>query len=176
MADKTADRREFLKRTSKIAGLCLCSAALQPLLNSCEFQDEYPTKLTGIKITINLDDKEDPDGKALKDITLGKGYMLGIMKVYKGVNFGIPVIIAWLAQDKRFVCFSSLCTHGGCFDKESVRPPIKGETPPTIVCSCHGSRYDASNNAKVIQGPSVRALKQYQTYYDTESNILTINF
>lgn len=53
------------------------------------------------------------------------------------------------------VAYSSMCTHQGCPAKEigSI-----GQGKGKIICTCHGSQYDPSDNAKVVGGPAPRRL------------------
>ena len=57
----------------------------------------------------------------------------------------------------RLHAFDDLCT---CHDHESC--PLSGGllTGTTIMCQCHGSRFDITTGA-VISGPATRALEAY---------------
>jgi 3-phenylpropionate/trans-cinnamate dioxygenase ferredoxin subunit len=58
--------------------------------------------------------------------------------------------------DQRFYAFDDLCTCG----QESC--PLSGGllSGTTIMCQCHGSRFDVTTGA-VINGPATAALKVY---------------
>jgi 3-phenylpropionate/trans-cinnamate dioxygenase ferredoxin component len=58
--------------------------------------------------------------------------------------------------DQRFYAFDDLCTCG----QEAC--PLSGGllTGTTIMCQCHGSRFDVATGA-VINGPATAALKVY---------------
>jgi 3-phenylpropionate/trans-cinnamate dioxygenase ferredoxin component len=58
--------------------------------------------------------------------------------------------------DQRFYAFDDLCTCG----QEAC--PLSGGllTGTTIMCQCHGSRFDITTGA-VINGPATAALKMY---------------
>ncbi len=58
--------------------------------------------------------------------------------------------------DQRFYAFDDLCTCG----QEAC--PLSGGllTGTTIMCQCHGSRFDIATGA-VINGPATAALKMY---------------
>ena len=58
--------------------------------------------------------------------------------------------------DQRFYAFDDLCTCG----EEAC--PLSGGllAGTTIMCQCHGSRFDISTGA-VINGPATAALKMY---------------
>lgn len=57
----------------------------------------------------------------------------------------------------RLYAFDDLCT---CFDKSC---PLSGGllTGTTIMCQCHGSRFDITSGA-VINGPATKALIVYE--------------
>jgi 3-phenylpropionate/trans-cinnamate dioxygenase ferredoxin subunit len=57
--------------------------------------------------------------------------------------------------DDRLYAFEDLCTHEGC--------PLSGGllTGTTIMCQCHGSRFDITTGA-VINGPATEALTVYE--------------
>src|SRR5215217_6414205 len=50
------------------------------------------------------------------------------------------------------VAFSAICTHLGC--SVIAQPNEDGH----IICPCHGSMFDPTDNAKVLRGPAGRAL------------------
>ena len=60
--------------------------------------------------------------------------------------------VVHLANDS-FVAYSAVCTHQGCTVGYS-------ESNKEFDCPCHGARFDARDNAKVIGGPAPRPLKQ----------------
>lgn len=67
--------------------------------------------------------------------------------------------------DERFYAFDDLCTCG----QESC--PLSGGllAGATIMCQCHGSRFDITTGA-VINGPATAALKVY-TVHKAEGTI-----
>lgn len=60
--------------------------------------------------------------------------------------------VVHLANDS-FVAYSAVCTHQGCTVGYS-------ESNKEFDCPCHGARFDARDNAKVIGGPAPRPLKK----------------
>jgi nitrite reductase/ring-hydroxylating ferredoxin subunit len=67
--------------------------------------------------------------------------------------------------DQRLYAFDDLCTCG----QESC--PLSGGllTGTTIMCQCHGSRFDITTGA-VINGPATVALKRY-TVQEVEGTV-----
>lgn len=65
--------------------------------------------------------------------------------------------IAIARVDDRLYAFDDLCT---CTDQAC---PLSGGllTRYTIMCQCHGSRFDITTGA-VINGPAIRALNVYE--------------
>lgn len=65
-------------------------------------------------------------------------------------NSGQPAVLVHLKSGD-FVAYSAVCTHAGCtvaYQKSS------GD----LACPCHGSIFDPSKNAQVLQGPAPRPL------------------
>jgi rieske iron-sulfur protein len=50
------------------------------------------------------------------------------------------------------VGYSAICTHNGC--------PITSiqEDKHSVICNCHGSVFDLSDNGKVLDGPAMRKI------------------
>jgi 3-phenylpropionate/trans-cinnamate dioxygenase ferredoxin subunit len=78
-------------------------------------------------------------------------------------NFVVPFYLEDLKRrisiarvDQRFYAFDDLCTCG----QEAC--PLSGGllTGTTIMCQCHGSRFDVTTGG-VIDGPATAALKVY---------------
>lgn len=63
----------------------------------------------------------------------------------------------------RLYAFDDLCTHEAC--------PLSGGllTGTTIMCQCHGSRFDITTGA-VINGPATEALHVYEVHV-VEGNV-----
>lgn len=53
------------------------------------------------------------------------------------------------------VAYSSVCTHQGCPTKEIG---TIGQGKGNIICTCHGSIYDPTDNATVLGGPAPKRL------------------
>jgi len=64
----------------------------------------------------------------------------GGAKLYQDEN-----VVVTRATDGSLKAYSTICTHGGC--------PINKLSGTTLVCPCHGSRFDATTG-KVLQSPA----------------------
>ena len=172
-------RREFLKETGMAAGAMTVIGTAQ-LLSSCE-------QYTAHDFTKDIDISIDVNSPEYKRYLTRTG--AGLMKKYDGVNNGVPVIIVRI-DDENYRCFSSMCTHNNCYgresfhspdpderDKSDVRPPIGTSLEArSIVCKCHGSRFDPFDEGKPYQGPAERPLTQYKCDFNSDNGILTIHF
>jgi nitrite reductase/ring-hydroxylating ferredoxin subunit len=86
-----------------------------------------------------------------------------IRKLGKGIYFREDLIIIIDGEGPRF--FSNRCTHAGC----TINREVAGE----IVCSCHGSRYEASTG-RVLQGPAVLPLRTLSHSKDTRTGEMIV--
>ncbi len=175
---KMENRREFLKKSGIfVAAISIVGAS--SLITSCE---NYISKDYEQGITVDID----VNSKEYKRYLTSIG--VGLLKKFDNINFGIAVIIVKIAENT-YRCYSSMCTHNNCFGKESfhdssfknkgnVRPPMSGKTLETrsIVCTCHGSRYDPFNEGRPYQGPAERPLTQYPCEFNSQTGILKIKF
>lgn len=64
------------------------------------------------------------------------------------------------------VCFSKICTHVGCPISLNER------TTHHLLCPCHQSTFDLSNNGKVLFGPAARPLPQLPIEVDDEGYLV----
>jgi Rieske Fe-S protein len=171
MMKKDETRREFIKKSATLVA-AVSVTGLSSALTSCE----------------NFIAKENEQGIVLEIDVNSKEYRryltrtgAGLMKKFPDVNFGVPVIIVRIAENT-YKCYSSMCTHNNCFGKESirdsnVRPPMGTDLAArSIVCKCHGSRYDSFDDGKPYQGPAERPLTQYPCEFNAETGILKIKF
>ncbi|MCW7943176.1 FeS-binding protein [Streptomyces hygroscopicus] len=70
----------------------------------------------------------------------------GGAKLYRDEN-----VVVSRAKDGSLKAYSTICTHAGCaIDKLSGT---------TLVCPCHGSRFDATTG-KVVQAPATEPLPE----------------
>lgn len=70
-------------------------------------------------------------------------------------------LVARTAQDA-FTALTAICTHENC--------TITNFANQRYECPCHGSNFDL--NGRVVTGPAVSALRQFQTRF--ANNVLTI--
>jgi cytochrome b6-f complex iron-sulfur subunit len=154
-------RRQFCVGTCRVASILALGGALAATLESCGGGSGSPTSpsggggvsalpavsgtLSGSTITVTV------TGTALA--TTGT---LALVRTSAG-----DVLVARTAADT-FVALSAGCTHQNC--------EITGYSGQDFVCPCHGSRFDASG--KVVNGPAVTPLPQFQTQFSND--VLTI--
>jgi Rieske Fe-S protein len=69
-------------------------------------------------------------------------------------------------ENKITRAFSTTCTHAGC--------RLKTESNGIIICSCHGSEFDAVTG-KPIKGPAFKPLKQLPCIYSDKTGKATVN-
>ncbi len=158
MDSRDETRRQFCARTCQVASVLALGGALAATLESCG-GGSSPTSpsggasalptvsgtLSGSTITVTL------AGTALA--TTGT---LALVRTSGG-----DVLVARTGADT-FVALSAGCTHQAC--------EITGYSGQTFVCPCHGSRFDTSG--RVVNGPAVSPLRQFQTQF--ASDVLTI--
>ena len=154
-------RRKFIVNTALAMGLCSTTIAG---ISACEDFIAKSAPSTGVVVEIDITSEP-----KLQKI----GY--GVLKSFKKVNYGIPLIIMRLTETE-FACFSSLCTHGHCFGTDLTMPMGNFPGFKEIICSCHGSKYDPYNHAAVTLGPAEKSLKEFHTEYFSDTKILKIYF
>lgn len=136
------ERRQFFS----LAGIGVATVIASNFLESCSKSDSSNTdvKPQNSNIVIDLSDPTYA-GLATKGGAVVKG----------------SVLIIHLPSDE-YIALSKMCTHQGCtvgFDGSS-----------TIVCPCHGSKYNTTG--AVINGPAASPLAKYQTQLN--GNMLTV--
>ncbi len=165
-------RRDFLKDNIGLLGIGIGSGAMLSALSSCEeFLQKQPTS-SGVTREFCIDDEDDENKKRLNRI----GY--GILKYFEKLNYGIPVIVIRI-EENTFVTYSAMCTHEHCIMRDYITELPAGtfdEIFKRIKCNCHGSSFDPYNNGAVITGPAEKPLKQFPTHFNSETNIITIEF
>lgn len=157
-------RREFLIKTARLLGASACTIAALSA-SGCENFVEKSGPSEGIVVKFDISDEEN-----LRD-RIG----WGVLKSFPGVNYGIEVILVRLSEEE-FVCFSSMCTHAHCSGEKMSMPMGNYDGFRVISCECHGSQFDPFQNGKPIDGPAEKPLKQFDTEFDKETNILSIYF
>jgi Rieske Fe-S protein len=67
------------------------------------------------------------------------------VEVGGGVILDAPAVVVTQPAQGEFHAFSSICTHAGC--------PVSEVVDNEIICTCHGSRYSATDGS-VVNGPA----------------------
>ncbi len=64
------------------------------------------------------------------------------------------------------VAFSKICTHVGC------PVALYEQQTHSLLCPCHSSTYDVTNECKVVFGPAARPLPQLPIAIDSEGYLI----
>jgi Rieske Fe-S protein len=179
-------RREFIKKSAGALG-SIAIIGTTPFLTACE---SFNDNLVDNKPIININYEINTNDKPYNTWLTKNG--IGIILSFGRANFGVPVIVVRIPDPNNptqniYKCYSSMCTHNNCFGSDSYDPKNPGDTnvrpsigfkgdAKHIVCKCHGSRFDAFDEGKVVQGPAERPLHQYPTSFDSNTGILKIFF
>lgn len=156
-------RRTMLRRSLGLAGGALGVLAVVPLgglIKRPRGMFDTPWK-EGVRLTRD-------NGKPLRPQDMEAG---SLETVFPGVEGGnraadAPVMLIRLRPDQKvtprkgqedfgwgdYVAYSKICTHAGCpvslYEQETGR----------ILCPCHQSQFDVTQDAKPIFGPATRSL------------------
>jgi len=165
---KNNERREFLIKSAKLAGISLCGCLLGSILTACDKDGETvspppqpkPENYPVLKIS---------DYPALSSV----GGILMLVVKYKDnkpANNGNPLIIIRLEQNK-FVVLDSICRHAGAM------VVLPSSSTGDITCPAHNAKFDSSNGLLKDKGTAsgeVPPLIKYNSLYDPIANTLTI--
>ncbi|GGB20521.1 cytochrome bc1 complex Rieske iron-sulfur subunit [Flexivirga endophytica] len=143
--------------------------------------DGKPEMKNGKPVTRPRRLMRDPDGTAIRlsDVTLGSVFHVlpeGINDTEHPINQKVKasVILISLQEDRikntrerdwginGVVAYSKICTHVGC----SVG--LYEQTTHHLLCPCHQSTFDLTEDCKVIFGPAKRPLPQLKIDVDDE--------
>ena len=148
------NRREMLIQGTVLTGFAISGAILLAFFTGCE-TDTVKSKDEGYGLDISTrTDLSSPGGS--------------IKETFSDYNNGKPVIII-RSEENKFTVLSAVCTHQGCF----VNKPASSSD--NILCLCHASKF-SSLDGSVIEGPASSPLKQFQSTFDSNKNILFIKF
>jgi cytochrome b6-f complex iron-sulfur subunit len=141
-------RREFLKRTGIVLGAATLAGSFSQILESCS--SSTSPNVTHGTTTVNIATLV-TDGQFLVDNTVSPD--------------GTPILVI-RQNSTTYTALSMLCTHQGC----TVGSPSGG----SILCPCHGSRYDLHGN--VLNGPAPSPLKNYSVVLNATANTITVTY
>ncbi len=162
------DRREFLIKSAKIAGIGLCGCVLSSIFTACDNDGE----------TVAPPEQPKPENYPLLKISdypalssVG-GIIMTIVrdKNNKPVNNGNPLIIFRIEQNK-FVVLDSICRHAGA---QVLLPSSPGGD---IYCPAHSAKFSSSDGLLKDKGTAsgdVPPLLKYNSVFDPVNNTLTI--
>lgn len=187
------ERRKFLGKSASLIGLTVLGSSFAgAFLQSCE-TDTVKSTTAGVTKTLDITPylKINPLSK-YPFINL-KNIGCGIIKRFPDVNYGIPLLVIKINEHEEtvdgtltkvpdFVVYSSMCTHNNCIGSEDIAnskvlPSIGSKDENRLIkCGCHGSMYDAFDNARVVKGPAEKPLKMYKNSYDPLTKVLSIYF
>ncbi len=144
----------MLIQSTVLTGFAISGAILPALFTGCE-TDTVKSKDEGYELDISTRNELSSLGGSIKE-------------TLSDYNNGKPVIII-RSEENKFTVLSAVCTHEGC----PVNKPASGSD--NILCLCHGSKF-SSLDGNVIEGPATSPLKQFPSTFDSNKNILYINF
>ncbi|MGK3955965.1 Rieske 2Fe-2S domain-containing protein [Arthrobacter sp. R4] len=183
-----------IKRRPLIRNTLLGAVALAPLPALAIFGDlgPRPDKVLSHTMWAPVEGKlkrltRDPDGTPIKasDVTLGSAFHVipeGLNELHEGkLNEKAKAVVLLMRLDPAslnpspgredwgyngIVAYSKICTHVGC--------PVALYEQQThhLLCPCHQSTFDLTNECKVIFGPASRPLPQLPIAVDDEGYLV----
>jgi ubiquinol-cytochrome c reductase iron-sulfur subunit len=183
-----------IKRRPLIRNTLLGAVALAPLPALAIFGDlgPRPDKALSHTMWAPVEGKlkrltRDPDGTPIKasDVTLGSAFHVipeGLNELHEGkLNEKAKAVVLLMRLDPAslnpspgredwgyngIVAYSKICTHVGC--------PVALYEQQThhLLCPCHQSTFDLTNECKVIFGPASRPLPQLPIAVDDEGYLV----
>ncbi|WP_457962469.1 Rieske 2Fe-2S domain-containing protein [Arthrobacter sp. D1-29] len=183
-----------IKRRPLIRNTLLGAVALAPLPAVAIFGDLGPRPDKALSHTMWAPQDgqfkrlaRDPDGTPIKasDVTLGSAFHVipeGLNELHEGkLNEKAKAVVLLMRLDPAslnpsagredwsyngIVAYSKICTHVGC--------PVALYEQQThhLLCPCHQSTFDLTNECKVIFGPASRPLPQLPIAVDDEGYLV----
>jgi ubiquinol-cytochrome c reductase iron-sulfur subunit len=183
-----------IKRRPLIRNTLLGAVALAPLPALAIFGDlgPRPDKALSHTMWAPVEGRlkrltRDPDGTPIKasDVTLGSAFHVipeGLNELHEGkLNEKAKAVVLLMRLDPAslnpspgredwgyngIVAYSKICTHVGC--------PVALYEQQThhLLCPCHQSTFDLTNECKVIFGPASRPLPQLPIAVDDEGYLV----
>jgi len=162
------NRRDFIKKSLKIAGLSACGCVAASIIAACDKDGE----------TVPVPTQPLPENYPVIQIsnfaplTAVGGIIMTLVrdKDNKVVNQGNPLIIYRLEQN-RFIVLDTLCRHA------SAMVQLPSTPGGDIFCPVHSAKFDSTNGSLKDPGSAsgtVPPLLKYNSMYDAEKNELTI--
>ncbi|GAA5016476.1 ubiquinol-cytochrome c reductase iron-sulfur subunit [Actinopolymorpha pittospori] len=99
-----------------------------------------------------------PEGRA-RNNALAKAAVF-LVRMEEGDIHSLPSRRSWGVSG--ILCFSKICTHVGCVVN------LWEQLTHQLLCPCHQSTFDLSNNGRVVFGPAARSLPQLPIMVDSE--------
>ena len=103
-----------------------------------------------------INDTKDPNDEKLKAAVILISLQEDLIKVKRERDWGIEGVVA----------YSKICTHVGC------PVGLYEQTTHHLLCPCHQSTFDLTDDCKVIFGPAKRPLPQLKISVDDEGYLV----
>jgi cytochrome b6-f complex iron-sulfur subunit len=159
MDSREQTRRQFCARTCQAASVAALGAALAAALESCGGGSGSPTSPSGGASALPTVSGTASGSSITVTVT---GTALATTGALALVRTSARDVLVTRTGADAFVALSAGCTHQSC--------EITGYSGQEFVCPCHGSQFDTSG--RVVNGPAVASLRQYQTQF--ANDVLTI--
>ncbi len=153
----TPSRRNFLRKSIGVVGTFAATSVLLPIAG-CTSEETNPVIPNG-------------DTEMRLDTASGTYAALANTGSFMAVNLpdGSRVNVFRLSGTQA-TTLSRVCTHEQC----DLGPASSGSLVGTqIVCGCHGSRFDATNGAR-LAGPATASLRTWSTRIEGTVIIITL--
>jgi nitrite reductase/ring-hydroxylating ferredoxin subunit len=101
-------------------------------------------------------------GTELNNMVQGEYVFIGPEDCSEAESCGYGGLIIFRASQNNFQAFDRSCTYNP--KEKCLLEPFEGDRSNNILsCPCCGSLFNLGESGRVLQGPAIRDLKQYQT-------------